>query len=89
MNARTPSFKVNNLKKKTNLDQMDNPLWNTMCTIVGFEPCHKKCFIRSCVCRTILIRSALEDPELGSSNSVSNLLILLFGADLVTFEVAG
>ena len=50
---------------------------------------HKNCFIRSCVCRTILIRNALEDSELGTSNGVSNLLIRLFGADLVTFEVAG
>ena len=50
---------------------------------------HKKYFIRSRLCRTILIRSALEYPELGASNGVSNLLIRLFGADLVTFEVAG
>ena len=50
---------------------------------------HKKCFIRSCVCRTILIRNALEYPELGVSNGVSKLLSRLFGADLVNFDVVG
>ena len=50
---------------------------------------HKKCFTRSCVCHTILIRNVLEDPEHGTSNGVPKLLIRLFGADLVTFEVAG
>jgi len=50
---------------------------------------HKKCFIRSSVCRTILIRSALENSDPGASNGVSNLLVRLFGADLVTFEVSG
>ena len=47
----------------------------------------KKCFIRSRVCCLILIRSALESPDPGASDSGSSLLIRRVGADLVTFEV--
>ena len=37
----------------------------------------------------ILIRSALESPDPGASNGGSNFIFGHFGADLVTFEVAG
>ena len=50
---------------------------------------YKKSFNCSRVCRTILIRNALEDPDPGASDGASDLLIRLFGADLVTFEVGG
>ena len=49
----------------------------------------KKVAIASCVCRTILIRRALESPDPGASNGGSNFIFGPFGADLVTFEVAG
>ena len=50
---------------------------------------HKKRFIRSRVCRTILTRNALESSDPGGSNGAPTFLIRLFGADLVNFEVGG
>ena len=50
---------------------------------------HKTVVIRSSVCRTILIRRALENPDPGASNGGSNFIFRRFGADLVTFKVAG
>ena len=41
------------------------------------------------MCRTALIRSALESPDPGASNGESNFEIRHFGADLVTLEMGG
>ena len=49
----------------------------------------KKIVIRSSVCRTILIRRALESPDPGASNGGSNFIFRHFGADMASFEVAG
>ena len=46
------------------------------------------CPTRSWVCRTALIRSALESPDLGAFNDGSNVEIRPLGTDLITFEVA-
>ena len=50
---------------------------------------HKIVVIRSSVCRTILIRQALERPDLSASNGGSNFIFRHFGADMAAFEVAG
>ena len=50
---------------------------------------HKKVAIGSRVCRTILTRRALESPDPGASNGVSNFVFRHFGADVAAFEVAG
>ena len=50
---------------------------------------HKVRPIRSQVCRTTLIRSALESSDLGTFNGGSNVKIRPLGSNLVTFEVAG
>ena len=50
---------------------------------------HKKVAIASRVCRMALIRSALESPDPGASNSGSNFKIRHSGVDIATFEVAG
>ena len=47
----------------------------------------KKIFIRSQVCRTALIRSALESTDPAVSNGASIFEIQPLGADLVSFEV--
>ena len=49
----------------------------------------KKVAIASCVCRTMLIRRALESPDPGASNGGSNFVFGPFGADLVHYKVAG
>ncbi len=49
----------------------------------------KKVLTDSRVCRTILIRRALESPDPGASNGGSNFNFQHFGADMGTFEVAG
>ena len=41
------------------------------------------------MCRTALIRSALELSDFGASNGASSLQIRHFGADMADFEVAG
>ena len=50
---------------------------------------HKKCFIRSSVCRLALIRSALESSDLCASDGGSNSIFRHFGTDMTAFEVAG
>ena len=50
---------------------------------------HKIVVIRSSVCRTILIRRALESSDPGASNGVSNFIFRRFGADMAAFEVDG
>ena len=50
---------------------------------------HKTVVIRASVCRTILIRRALESPDSGESNGGSNFIFRHFYADLVAFEVTG
>ena len=50
---------------------------------------HKKVVIASRVCRTALIRSALETPDPGASNDGSIFILRHFGADMAAFEVAG
>ena len=45
--------------------------------------------IRSQVCRTSLIQSALESPDLGASNGGQNVEIRPLGTNLVTVEIAG
>ena len=49
---------------------------------------HKIVVTRSSVCRTILVRRALESADPGASNGVSNFIFRHFGADLVTFEMS-
>ena len=49
----------------------------------------KKVVIASRVCRTILIRRALESRDPGASDGVSNFIVGHFGADRGTFKVAG
>ena len=50
---------------------------------------HKIIVLRSSVCRTILIRHALESPEPGASDDGSNYIFRHFRADMAAFEVAG
>ena len=50
---------------------------------------HKIVVVRSSVCRTILIRRALEALDPGASNGGSNFIFQHFGADMEAFEVAG
>ena len=50
---------------------------------------HKKASIRPRVCRTALIRSALESFDPGASNGGSNFISRHFGVDMVAFHVAG
>jgi hypothetical protein len=40
------------------------------------------------MCRTALIRSALESTDPGASNGGSSVRIQTLGADLITFEMA-
>ena len=44
--------------------------------------------MRSRVCRTILVRAALESSDPGTFNDVSNIAIWHFEADLVSFELS-
>ena len=48
---------------------------------------HKKLITHSQVCRTSLIRSALESNDPGSFNDGSNVEIQQFGADLMNFKI--
>ena len=48
----------------------------------------KKCFVRSQVCRMVLIRSALESTDPGASNGGSNFEFQPLGVNLVSFEVS-
>ena len=50
---------------------------------------HKILVIRSSVCRTRLIRRALESPDPCASNGGSNFIFRHFGADMAAFKVAG
>ena len=54
-----------------------------------FSEFQKIAVIRSSVCRTILIRNALESPDSGASNGGSNFILRHFGADMGAFKVAG
>ena len=50
---------------------------------------HKIVVMRSSVCRTKLIRRALESSDPGASNGGSDFVFRRFEADMVAFEVAG
>ena len=41
------------------------------------------------MCRTALLRSALENSDLGAFKDGQNVQIRPLGTDLITFEVAG
>ena len=49
---------------------------------------HKKCSTGFHLCRTTLIRGALESPDPGASNVGLIVEIGSLGADLITFQVA-
>ena len=57
--------------------------------VLDFCSVHKMAVTRSSVCRTKLIRSALESSDLCASDGGSNFSFRHFGADMAAFEVAG
>ena len=60
------------------------------CSKVHFYDCFQKKYpTRAQVCRTVLIRSALETPDLGTLNDGSNVEVRPLETDVVTFEVGG